>query len=332
LRNPAEAAPAEGQNGSRRGASPFAGRHAIQLQGVTKVYPGPVLALDNVTLEVDQGEHCCLLGPNGAGKTTIIRLLQGALKPTKGELRILGPGGTPPWGRRAAGRALLEAKRHVGVVPQNPGLYPDLTVREYLQLVRRLYGRGDPGRTASKFGLEEYLRRPLAALSGGQQRRLLVAAAVLTEPSLLLLDEPTVGLDPLAAAEIRGLLRSAMRGRTVLMSTHNLAEADELCSTVIILRRGTVLVHERIEDLRRQVAPQVHLAARQGAAALARALEGMEVPCTANEDGLVVQAGNPEQTVPDLLRRLLAAGLDVYECRIAPPTLEDLFVDLVTRA
>lgn len=324
MRSPARSAPDPEPGKPGADASPSLGRHAIELRGVTKVYPGPVRALDDVTLEVGHGEHCCLLGPNGAGKTTIIRLLQGALKPTGGELRILGATGTAS--------DLLEAKRQVGVVPQNPGLYPDLTVREYLQFVRRLYGRGDVDATASAFSLEEYLQRPLAALSGGQQRRLLVAAAVLTEPSLLLLDEPSVGLDPLAAAEIRGLLREAMKGRTVLMSTHNLAEADELCDSVIILRRGTVLVHERIEDLRRQVTPQVHLAATQGNGALSRALDQMGVPSSANASGLVIHAEDPEHTVPDLLRWLLGRGLDVYECRIVPPTLEDLFVDLVTRA
>jgi ABC-2 type transport system ATP-binding protein len=297
---------------------------AIELDNVTKLYAGPVKALDSVSLAVHEGEHCCLLGPNGAGKTTIIRLLQGALAPTEGKLRILGAD--------VRGRGILAAKKQVGIVPQMPGLYPDLTVREYLQFVQSLYGRGDVVRTAEAYGLAEFIDRPLSTLSGGYQRRLLVAAAVLSEPALLLLDEPTVGLDPLAAAQTRQLLKDAMRGRTVLMSTHNLAEAEELCDTVIIVRRGTVLVHERIEDLRRQAAPRVHLSARQPSETVGAALSDMAVQWTDNETGVWLHVPEPDKTMPDVLRMLLGAGIDVFECRVMHPTLEDLFVDVVTRA
>jgi ABC-2 type transport system ATP-binding protein len=301
---------------------PF-GEAAIDLQGVTKLYPGAVRALDKVSLQVRAGELCCLLGPNGAGKTTIIRLLQGALSATEGSVRVLGAD--------VDGPGLIEAKRQIGIVPQSPGMYPDLSVREYLSFVRDLYGKGDVERTAIAYGLEEYIDRVLSTLSGGFQRRLLVAAAVISEPLVLLLDEPTVGLDPLAAADTRRLLQSAMSGRTVLMSTHNLAEAEELCNTVIILRRGTVLVHERIEDLRRQAAPRVHVAARQGLEVLGRALTDLNLEWSANEAGAWLHLPEPEGEMPDVLRQLLAAGVDVYECRIVPPSLEDLFVDLVTR-
>jgi ABC-2 type transport system ATP-binding protein len=225
----------------------------------------------------------------------------------------------------------MEAKRQVGIVPQMPGMYPDLTVREYLQFVRELYGKGRVVETAEAYGLTEYIDRTLATLSGGYQRRLLVAAAVLSEPRLLLLDEPTVGLDPLAAAETRQLLKEAMRGRTVLMSTHNLAEAEELCSTVVIVRRGEVLVHERIEELRQQAAPRVHLAARQGAHELGQVLTGFAVSWTPNERGVWLHVPDPDATIPGLLRDVLNAGIDVYECRIVHPTLEDLFVKVVTR-
>ena len=296
----------------------------IELRSVTKVYAGSVRALDHASLIVEEGERCCLLGPNGAGKTTVIRLLQGALRPTAGELSIFGA--------RAEGSGLLAAKRRMGVVPQNPGLYPDLTVHEYLDFVRQLYGRGLPSETASAFGLADHMSRPLAALSGGYQRRLLVAAAVMSEPSLLLLDEPTVGLDPLAAAETRQLLLSAMQGRTVLMSTHNLSEAEELCETVIILRQGRVLVHERIGELRRQAAPRVYIAALQGRDILGSAVDALGIPWSPNDRGIWLQPAEPHRDMPQVLRRLLNDGIDVYECKLVPPTLEDLFVDVVTRS
>lgn len=294
----------------------------IALRDVTKVYPGHVRALTHVTFEVHPGERCCLLGPNGAGKSTIIRLLQGALSPTDGEVTLFG---------LDAGGSSLDAKRHTGIVPQNPGLYSDLTIREYLGLVQALYRRGDVEGTAQTYGLAEYLDRPLSALSGGYQRRLLVAAAVLSQPALLLFDEPTVGLDPLAAADIRRLLREAMVGRAVLMSTHNLAEAEELCDTVIILRQGEVLIHERIDDLRRQAAPRVHLVARQTADILSVALGDLGLSAVLNERGVWLTVPDPEQAMPAILRGLLGAGIDVYESRLVPATLEDLFVAVVTR-
>jgi ABC-type multidrug transport system ATPase subunit len=171
----------------------------------------------------------------------------------------------------------------------------------------------------------------VSTLSGGERRRVALARLLLSQPDLLLLDEPTVGLDPLAAADIRRLLRDTMAGRTVLMSTHNLAEAEELCDTVIIVRRGRILIHERIEQLRRQSAPRVHLVARQGKEALADAAEGLKLTWSPNGAGIWLELDEPDREVPDVLRRLLSDGIDVFECHLVAPTLEDLFVDLVRR-
>jgi ABC-type multidrug transport system ATPase subunit len=297
---------------------------AIELQDVTKIFPGPVRALDSVSLRVETGEICCLLGPNGAGKTTIIRLLQSAILPDGGDVRVLGV--------NTRDAEILAAKREVGVVPQNPGMYPDLTVREYLTFVTELYGKGDVEKTSLACGLSEYVDRRLSGLSGGFQRRLLVASAIISEPSVLLLDEPTVGLDPLAAAETRRLLRQVMTGRTVLMSTHNLLEAEELCDTVIIVRNGQVLVHEQIDALRRQAAPRVLLVAHQGSDALGRKLESLGHEWHPNGSGVWLHLEEPDRAMPDILRGLLRDGFDIFECRLVPPTLEDLFVDVVTRA
>lgn len=292
---------------------------SIQLVDVTKVFPGGVRALDRASFAILPGERCCLLGPNGAGKTTIIRMLEGALRPTEGAVCLLGE---PVSGS-------VPVKRRIGVVPQSPGLYPDLTVREYLALVQRLYGRGSVEGTAEEYGLGGLLDRRLAALSGGYARRLLVAAAVLPEPDLLLLDEPTVGLDPIAAAEIRQLLSNAMSRPSVLMSTHNLREAEQLCDTVIILREGKVLVKERIEALRRQSNPRVFLAADQSPARLRSALAGRGIDAVIEGDEVWFSSAEPRHVVPDLMRSLLADGLDVYESRIVEPSLEDLFLEVV---
>ncbi|MCL5107527.1 MAG: ABC transporter ATP-binding protein, partial [Chloroflexi bacterium] len=190
--------------------------------------------------------------------------------------------------------------------------------------------------------LGPYLDRPLAQLSGGFQRRVSLAAALLAEPEVLLLDEPTVGLDPLAAREVRGYLRDVLGGRTVLLCTHNLAEAEDLCQNVVIIRKGEVLLHENIESLRHRFPVRVHLEARQGGQALAAGLQDLGLKAEVENGGCWLtmsprqyqsaDAGtvpNPQAEIPGLLRRLLGAGLDIYECRVAEASLEDLFVEIV---
>jgi ABC-2 type transport system ATP-binding protein len=293
----------------------------IEADGVTKVFPGPVRALDGASFSIAAGERACLLGPNGAGKTTLIRLLTGVLSPTAGSVRLFGRGAESP--------DFLASKRRVGIVPQLPGMYRDLSVQEYLTLVARLYGRGEVSRVIEAFGLGPYVARPMAQLSGGWQRRLSLAAALLPEPELLLLDEPTVGLDPIAAREVHASLREMMRGRTTLLCTHNLVEAEALCTSVVILRAGRVLLHEPIERLRSRVAPRVELAARQGPEALGQALRALGHTVEVEEDRVRVTLSDPPATVPTLLRALLAEGLEVFECRVRTPSLEDLFHQIV---
>jgi ABC-2 type transport system ATP-binding protein len=293
----------------------------LEVEGVTKVYPGGVQALRGVTFRIATGERACLLGPNGAGKTTLIRLLTGALRPTSGTVRVFGAGVEAP--------EFLEAKRRMGIVPQAPGMYRDLTVTEYLALVRRLYGRGETDVVVEAFGLGPYLGRRMAELSGGWQRRLSMAAAVLSGPEVLLLDEPTVGLDPLAVREVHAFLRAMMQGRTVLLCTHNLDEAEALCDSAIMLRGGRVLLHERIETLRQRARPAVLLRAPGGLERLLAALHTLGREALPESDGVRVPVSLPERDVPVLLQALLAAGVSVYEARLLTPRLEELFVDIV---
>ncbi len=296
---------------------------AIHFERVSKRYSKGALALDDVTLSVAAGARACLLGPNGAGKSTAIRLLQGALQPTTGRVYLLGA--------EVGGPQYAAARRRTGIVPQDPGMYTDLTTGEYLELARRLYGRGDVARLMDVFGLGPYRHTILAQLSGGYQRRVVLAAALLGEPDLLLLDEPTLGLDPVAVHDVHAFLRQAMEGRTTLLCTHNLAEAEALCDEVIILRDGQVLVHAPLAELRRQARAQVRLAARQGAAPLLAALRAQGHDARRDEaDGTVLVAlDDPPVQAPDLLRRLLAAGLDIYRCEPVRATLEDRFLELV---
>ena len=299
----------------------------LEFEHVSKRYraDGP-LALDDVTWSIRTGARACLLGPNGAGKSTSIRLLEGALRPTSGRVRLLGVEA------QADAPGYLAARRRTGIVPQGPGMYPDLTVAEMLRLAHDLYGRGQVARVVEVFGLGDQLPVRLARLSGGMQRRLVLAMALLSEPDVLLLDEPTVGLDPLAAHDLHAFLRAHMRDRTTLLCTHNLAEAEALCDEVIILRRGRVLVQAGLAELRRRARSLVRLKARQGQPALLGALRRRELEAWPDEDdasAVLAAVDDVQARLPDLLRALLADGVDVFACEPLQPTLEALFLELV---
>lgn len=298
---------------------------ALEFVDVHKRYRNGTLALDGVTWSIATGARACLLGPNGAGKSTAIRLLQGAIEPTRGTVRLLGA--------MVNGPDYLKARQRTGIVPQGPGMYQDVTVGEYLDLARRLYGRSvqDMNRVIEAFGLGEYRSRMLNQLSGGYQRRLSLAAALLPEPDLLLLDEPTVGLDPVATHEVHNYLRELMPGRTTLLCTHNLAEAEALCDEVVILRAGKVLVHEPLTALRGRESPRLYLAARQGGAALGAVLTRRGLQFEPSDEGVLLSVSDPQQDAPALLRALLDEGIDVYECRPVRPTLQSVFLDVVQR-
>jgi ABC-2 type transport system ATP-binding protein len=293
----------------------------LEVSHLHKVYPGGVVALRDATFRIRAGQRACLLGPNGAGKTTLIRLLTGGLRPTAGTARMFG--------MELGAAGFLEAKRRVGIVPQLPGMYRDLRCREYLELGRALYGRGDPERLIQDFGLGEFIDRPMATLSGGEQRKLCLAAAVMPDPELLLLDEPSAGLDPVATREVHTRLREMMRGRTVLLCTHNLVEAEALCDSVVILRAGEVLLNDSIDALRGRFPPMVRLSAAQGRELLAGALAARGHSPVLEDGGVRIAVADPRTQVPPLLRELLGAGVDVYESRVVQPRLEDLFLEIV---
>jgi ABC-2 type transport system ATP-binding protein len=294
---------------------------ALEFDRVTRRFRGGAVALDDVSWSIPDGARACLLGPNGAGKSTSIRLLEGALQPTTGHVSLLGA--------QVGGGAYAAARQRTGVVPQGPGMYADLSAWEYLSLARRLYGRGDPARMVEQFGLGEHQHKMLTQLSGGYQRRVVLAAALLSAPELLLLDEPTVGLDPVATNEVRGFLRDAMQDRTTLLCTHNLDEAEQLCNEVVILKEGRILVHESLAQLRERATPRLRLAARQGPQAVAEALRRQGLAPMIDGDSAVIALPSAEQQAPAILRALLAEGLDVYRCEPVEPDLESLFLGIV---
>jgi ABC-2 type transport system ATP-binding protein len=217
----------------------------ISVEGVTKRY-GDVTAVDDLSFTVDRGEVVGFLGPNGAGKTTTMRMITGTLQPDEGSVLF---DGVP------IGESLTEAKRRVGYLPESNPLYDEMLVAEYLEHVADLRGlsasdaRSGIGHAVDETDLGEVFYRPIGECSKGYRQRIGLAAAILHEPEVLILDEPTEGLDPNQRVEIRRLVSSLGRERTVLLSTHVMQEVEATCSRLVILSRGALAAMGSVQEL-----------------------------------------------------------------------------------
>jgi ABC-2 type transport system ATP-binding protein len=217
----------------------------IEVEHVSKSY-GPVKALNDISFKIAEGEIIGLLGPNGAGKTTIIKILTGYLQPDEGKVTIAGLD------------VLTQTKavqQHIGYLPETAPLYPELSVQQYLKMIADL--RQIPqdkqleriSEAVYAVDIEKYLTRPIAHLSKGYRQRVGIAQAMLHKPDLLILDEPTIGLDPTQIVEIRKLIKRLSQHSTILFSTHILPEVELLCDRVIILMNGQVKADSRLSEL-----------------------------------------------------------------------------------
>ena len=217
----------------------------IEVSHLTKQY-GNHLAVDDVSFTVADGQICGLLGPNGAGKSTIMNILTGYLSATSGQVTV-------------AGHPLPEeadaAKACVGYLPEQPPLYPEMTVQEYLTFAAELKGvkkaerKEQVCRAARRTGLETVLPRLIRSLSKGYKQRVGIAQALLGSPRLIILDEPTVGLDPAQVIEIRKLIRELGRAHTVILSSHILSEVQAVCQQILILSKGHLAAAGSLEEL-----------------------------------------------------------------------------------
>jgi len=223
----------------------------IEASGITKRY-GDFLAVDHVSFRADAGEVVGFLGPNGAGKTTTMRILTGFLPATDGSAKI---------GGHDIFEDPLAARRAVGYLPETPPLYPEMDVQGYLHFVAKIKDvprrqRHDAvERAMQRCGLSDVKRRVIGALSKGYRQRVGIAQAIVHDPTVLILDEPTVGLDPIQIREIRSLIadlaapREGARGHTIVLSTHILAEVEAICRRVIIINRGKKVLDAPLADL-----------------------------------------------------------------------------------
>jgi len=221
----------------------------IQVQNLTKRY-GNLVAIDNVSFRVGHGEILGFLGPNGAGKTTTMRIISGYMPPTDGTVRV---------GDFDVLEDPIKAKRQIGYLPENPPLYNDMTVQGYLDFVADIKNVSGKNKKAKidlameRCGITDVRKRLIGNLSKGYRQRIGIAQAIVHDPAVLVLDEPTIGLDPKQIIEIRYLIKSLAGDRTVILSTHLLPEVTMTCTRVVIINEGKIVLEESLETLSQRV-------------------------------------------------------------------------------
>ncbi|MGW5440027.1 ABC transporter ATP-binding protein [Nocardia asteroides] len=287
----------------------------VVTDGLTKRY-GEHLAVDAVSMRVGAGEIYGFLGPNGAGKTTTLRMLAGLIRPSAGTALVRGlPPGDP---------AVL---RRIGVLIEGPGFYPYLSGRDNLRVLARYRGHGADAveRALSRVGLADRAADRFRTYSLGMKQRLGVGAALLGDPDLLVLDEPTNGLDPAGLADMRTLIVDlAADGHTVLLSSHQLAEVQEICHRVGVIAGGRLLAESTVAELRGTATLLVRADPVVSAVAAIRAVTG--APVRAGAEGIRVEA--TAATAPAVARAVLAAGADLLELRVDEKSLEEVFFEM----
>ncbi len=306
----------------------------LGTEELTKVY-GDLKAVDGLNLEIYAGEVFGFLGPNGAGKTTSIHMMCGLLKPDAGRVMVHGM-------PIASGDADIRAR--IGVCPQEIVLWERLTCIEQLQFMGEMYGvrgsearkRGD--RLLEEFDLVEKRNKQVRTLSGGLQRRLNLAMALVHDPDIVFLDEPEAGLDPQSRVKIREYILSLAGHKTIILTTHNMDEADRVAGRVAIIDHGKLLVLDTSEALKRSVGVgsvvEIQLMGDERSSnrvckALAELNQGASVEVV--EGSLSVRARNVVALLPDIIDRVTEAGLAYGEVHVRENTLEDVFIHLTGR-
>jgi ABC-2 type transport system ATP-binding protein len=302
----------------------------VDVQDLTKYY-GPTLAISRIGFQVARGEIVGFLGPNGAGKTTTLKILAGYLPPTSGAARING---------YDCFAESIQARRSLGYLPETVPLYPDLSVTQFLQFAARAKGvdsrqeKTEIERVMADCGLTEVRHTLNGSLSKGYRQRVGLAQALLNRPPLLILDEPTIGLDPSQIVEIRQLIKELAGDHTVILSSHILPEVSQLCQRVIIISRGQIAASDTPENLSRQLGrgSRISLMVKGPPAeilASLKTLAGVKEVSPTGEDRYLVQGHNGDLR-PELARLVVEQGWQLLELKAQEFTLEEVFLNLVT--
>jgi ABC-2 type transport system ATP-binding protein len=307
----------------------------IEVQHLTKRY-GPFTAVDDVSFKVERGEILGFLGPNGAGKTTTMRVLTGYMPPTEGKAIVAG---------YDLGEQPIEAKRRTGYLPETPPLYPDMTVAEYLTFCARIKGVPRADRKArvtsamERTRIADMAKRHCGKLSKGYKQRVGLAQALLHNPDVLILDEPTAGLDPKQIIETRRLIKELAGDHTIILSTHILPEVSQTCQRVVIINKGKVVAVDTPDNLtaklRGSEAMFVEIdALGANAQPVLAALSGVtSVNAAPTRDGHVafeVQSAQGRDVRRDLAAAIVRQGWGLLELRPMRMSLEEIFLSLTT--
>jgi ABC-2 type transport system ATP-binding protein len=308
----------------------------IEVEHLTKSY-GTSRAVSDISFRVEPGEILGFLGPNGAGKTTTMRILTGYLPATSGSARVAG---------FDVSEQSIEVRRHIGYLPETPPLYPEMTVRGYLEFVARIKGVASADITrrvneALKLAtIEDRANELIKRLSRGYRQRVGIAQAIVHNPDVVILDEPTVGLDPKQIIEVRKLIKGLAKGHTVILSTHILPEVSMTCDRVVIINKGKIVAIDTPENLTNQIkgGERVHLEARgdidkfRSILGSIDGIERLEVEPGVHDHDL--SATIESERGLDLRAKIAAsvvnAGLELIELRGVSLSLEEIFLQLTT--
>lgn len=302
----------------------------VALDGVSKSF-GDVQAVDDVTVEVDRGEVVGFLGPNGAGKTTTMRLVTGLLEPDEGSVAVAGL----PVGERP-----VEARSRIGYLPETTPIYRDMLVEEYLEFVAEL--RGIEGRerrrrideAVQQTGIQDVFYRPVDDCSKGYRQRVGIAQAILPEPDVLILDEPTEGLDPNQRVEIRELITSLGRERTVVLSTHVMQEVQRTCERLLIIHEGRIVADGPVDGILGDAAGRISLEldapaddARSALEDLA-GIEGVDAVGSSPRPRFELTVADGGELEPEIFDLARERDWPIWELHREEENLEDVFRQL----
>jgi ABC-2 type transport system ATP-binding protein len=318
------------------GETAFRRQPVVRVEHLTKYY-GVTTGIKDLTFQVEKGEILGFLGPNGAGKTTTLKILTCYLPPTSGYAQVCGFNilDDP-----------MEVRRRIGYLPEKNPLYPEMEVTEYLGFVARMKGvpsgriGAEIDRTIEMCGLREVHRRMIGKLSKGYQQRVGIGQAILNEPELLILDEPTLGLDPKQIRDIRKLIQELGSERTVILSSHILPEVNEVCNRVIIINRGELVAVDTPENLRSRLKKSSvtcvklrNVGNAERARDVVSGLDGLLSVREGSIDGpaitLLVESAPDRDLRQEIVTRLVEAKMPVLEIYNQELSLEDIFLQLV---
>ena len=301
----------------------------IQVSDLTKDY-GARRALHSISFDANQGEIVGFLGPNGAGKTTTMRILAGYMPPTDGTATVAG---------YDVVEESFEVRRRVGYLPETVPLYNDMTALEYLKFMADLRhipnSRERANETLEKVNLQDRANGYIANFSKGMRQRIGLAQALIHRPEVLILDEPTIGLDPAQVVEMRSVIKEIGKDRTVLLSTHILSEAQQMCDRVLIINKGQIVAEDTPENLQSRLVGSQRVVLRvrgdaDGLDAAVKKVKGTRGVEVKPDETVEFEFSSGQDVRPQVAKAVIQAGYELIEMRAIGMSLEEIFLELTS--